>query len=74
MLASIADYIGLYLVCLLGIMMVFGTPIFIGYGIKAFVRYEKYGHNFTPREKREHIIMIILGFIFAVSFLTTGII
>jgi hypothetical protein len=74
MLASIADYIGLYLVCLLGIMMVFGTPIFIGYGIKAFIRYAKYGQNFTPREKTEHTIMIILGFIFIVLFMMTGII
>ena len=74
MLALITDYIGMYLVCLIGIMMIFGTPIFIGYGIRAFIRYAKYGQNFTPREKTEHTIMIILGFIFAVIFLTTGII
>ena len=74
MIALITDYIGMYLVCLIGIMMIFGTPIFIGYGIKAFVRYEKYRNKFKKKKKREHIIMIILGFIFAVSFLTTGII
>ena len=71
---AITDNIMIYMLSLLGIMVVFGTPIFIGYGIRAFIRYAKYGQNFTPREKTEHTIMIILGFIFAVIFLTTGII
>lgn len=68
------DYIWGYLIILMIIMMIFGTPIFIGYGIQAAEELIKRGNELSKKKRTEYSIMVILGIIFLISFLITGII